>query len=68
MSRDAIEAKAREDAIGALGERLCFKMWHSDPDTPEPPDWAALSEFDRAYYVSLVEWLLSHRALIRAAL
>ena len=57
----------KEEAEEELGKCLCFKMWHLEPDTDAPPRWAELSDFERSYYLSIVEWLLSHRELIAAA-
>lgn len=63
-----MSADGPDHAIAELGNRLCRKMWHLDPDSTEPPSWIALSDYEREFYTTCVRDLLSCPDLITSAL
>lgn len=58
--------KAKRDALERLAYELNWKQEQLDPSSDG--DWDDYSEADRNFFRECVEWLLSHRELVLAAL
>ena len=62
----ANEADSKADAaLRRLSELLHEKMEHLDPGSG---DWCELSEDDRDFYRTCIDWLMCHRPEVRQAL
>ena len=60
------EVLPTESPIEQLARELHWKMEHLDPS--DAHEWECLSDHQKDFYMTCVEWILFHRELVMSAL